>query len=189
MANPNGSGRKVTVLLGGVAAGIIGSRILPPLIGLLTGTRRASAGADPFSLLMDDHRKILSTLDQMIGTPADSKFQRSRLFLMLKRKLAKHALAEEDVVYPIVHGQAGDLDKSKHLYDEHADMKVYLHDLEQKLKSGAEWNSVVEALRDLVRRHAEEEEQQIFPELRRHLTASQLPKISGEISREEAMIL
>src|SRR5690349_11229448 len=100
----------------------------------------------------------------MMAAPADSKVRRSRLFLMLKRKLARHALAEEDVVYPILHGQAGDREESKHLYDEHADMKVYLHELEQRLMSGDEWRSLVEPLRDLIRRHAEEEERRVFPE-------------------------
>ena len=38
---------------------------------------------------------------------------------MLKRKLAKHAMAEEDVVYPIVHNQTAETTESKHLYDEH----------------------------------------------------------------------
>ena len=189
MKQQDNSGRNAALLLGGVAAGIIGSRLLPPLIATLTGAGRARAGSDPFALLIDDHRKILSTLDQMVATPADSRFQRSRLFLALKRKLAKHALAEEDVVYPILHAQPGNRDQSKHLYDEHADMKIHLHELEQKLMSGDEWNSVVVPLRDLIRKHADEEEQQLFPELRRNLSESKLPKVSGEISREEAMIL
>jgi len=189
MKQQDGSGRNAALLLGGIAAGIIGSRLLPPLIGMATGSSRVHSGSDPFGQLIDDHRKILSILDQMVATPTDQKFHRARLFLALKRKLAKHAMAEEDVVYPIVHSQAGDRDLSKHLYDEHADMKIYLHQLEQKLMEGEDWNSVVIPLRELVRRHADEEEQQVFPELRRRLSESKLPKVSGEISREEAMVL
>ncbi len=189
MRERNNSGRNAALLLSGIAAGILGSRILPPLIAMATGSGRAKAGSDPFALLIDDHRKILSILDRMASAPADSKFQRSRLYLALKRKLAKHALAEEDVVYPILHERPGDRDESKHLYDEHADMKIYLHELEEKLMSGEEWNSIVVPLRELVHKHADEEEQQIFPELRRQLGEMKSPKVSGNISREEAMIL
>src|SRR4051794_25221842 len=106
MAHKSGSGGKVAMLLGGVAAGVVGSRLLPPVIAALTGSGRVRGGGDPFALLIADHRQIQSILQEMMAAPIDSKFRRSRLFLMLKRKLAKHAMAEEDVVYPIVHGHA-----------------------------------------------------------------------------------
>ncbi len=68
-------------------------------------------------------------------------------------------------------------------------MKIYLHQLEEKLKSDEEWNSVVVPLTELIRKHAEEEEQVIFPQLRQQLSDANAPTVSGEISREEAMIL
>jgi len=188
MKQQNGGGHTTAVLMG-VAAGILGGKILPPLIATLRGTSRARNGADPFELLIEDHRMIISTLDQMIAAPQDSKVQRGKLLLILKRKLAKHALAEEDVVYPIVYGQAESRDQSKHLYDEHADMKIHLHELEQRVMSGQEWNSVVKPLRELIRHHVEEEEQQVFPQLRQRMGEAKLPKVAGEISREEALIV
>ena len=96
MRRRNGTGRKMAMLLGGVAGGIIGGRLLPPLFAAMTAAGRTRAGADPFALLVDDHRKILSILDEMAASPSDSKLRRGRLFLALKRKLAKHAMAEED---------------------------------------------------------------------------------------------
>jgi hemerythrin-like domain-containing protein len=57
------------------------------------------------------------------------------------------------------------------------------------LKSGEDWTGAVGPLRDLVRRHIEEEEKTIFPEMRRELAQARWPKLSGQISREEAMIL
>jgi hypothetical protein len=54
-----------------------------------------------------------------------SGLRRSRLLLMLKRKLANHALAEEDVVYHIVNRSAQS-DRSKHFHDKHAGMEVLL---------------------------------------------------------------
>src|SRR3954454_9486762 len=127
MRQETNTSRSLSILFGGLAAGIVGSKLLPPLLAALTGSRRVRAGGDPFARLMEDHRRILSLLQQMQAASPDSKLQRSRLFLMLKRTLAKHAMAEEDVVYPIVHNQTGERDESKHLYDEHADMKIFLY--------------------------------------------------------------
>jgi hemerythrin-like domain-containing protein len=48
---------------------------------------------------------------------------------------------------------------------------------------------VVTPLRDLIRSHIDEEERTIFPELRRQLGESALPRVSGQISREEALVI
>ncbi|HEX5430717.1 MAG TPA: haloacid dehalogenase type II [Bryobacteraceae bacterium] len=189
MAYDRSTGRNIAFLSGGLAAGILGSRLLPPLIGAANGFVRARFGQDPFDLLIQDHRRILALLDRMAQEPRDSRARRPSLFLMLKRKLAKHAMAEEDVVYPLVRSQSRDGDQSKHLYDEHADMKVLLFEIEGGLMTGSDWRDPVRALRDLVQRHANQEEQEIFPQLRRNLGHNRAPKISGQIRREEALVL
>jgi hemerythrin-like domain-containing protein len=177
------------ILLGGIAAGAVAGRLLPPLVSALLGSGRVRVGGDPFALLIDDHRQIQSILDQMMAAPADSTARRAGLFLKLKRKLAKHAMAEEDVVYPIVRNESATGNERRHLYDEHAEMKIMLYELEAQLKAGEEWAATVGPLRELIRRHIEEEEGTIFPQLRRQLSASELPQVSGQISREEALIV
>ena len=57
------------------------------------------------------------------------------------------------------------------------------------IRNGESWNETVGMLRSLIREHAEQEEKTIFPELRRELKEIRWPKISGQISREEALIL
>jgi hemerythrin superfamily protein len=177
------------MLAGGVAAGIVGTKLLPAAFGALGGWRRARAGGDPFAQLIDDHRRILSLLGEMAAETSGNRAQRSHLFLMLKRKLAKHALAEEDVVYPIVHNQSAEHDDSRHLYDQHADMKILLYELEGKVKGGQDWAQDVARLTELIRGHVDEEERVIFPQLRTRLTVDKLPRVSGQISREEALIV
>lgn len=189
MRSTNHNGRDTAMLLGGIAVGIVGSRILPPVLAAIAGRRRAKAGGDPFAALIEDHHQILSILDQMVATPTDSTMRRGRLFLMLKRKLAKHALAEEDVVYPIVPADSGERNERKHLYDEHADMKVMLYEIERRIKNSMDWTDVVSPLRELIRHHAEEEETTVFPELRNQLDRTRLPQVSGQIAREEALIV
>jgi hemerythrin superfamily protein len=177
------------MLLAGVAAGVLGSRLLPPLLAAGAASGRVRVGGDPFDLLISDHRKITSLLDQMVAAPTAPIAQRARLFLELKRKLAKHAMAEEDVIYPIVRNDSASGDQRKHLYDEHADMKILMYELEMLLKGGEDWTAVVVPLRDLIRHHIDEEEGTVFPELRRELAKAKLPDVAGKISREEALVL
>jgi iron-sulfur cluster repair protein YtfE (RIC family) len=189
MSGNRSAGRDFAVLLGGIAAGIVGSRLLPPLVAAATGAGRARRGHDPFELLIEDHRMLLSTLDQMLEASTESVTRRASLYLALKRKLGKHALAEEDVVYPLLHNQGQDTEASKELYDEHADMKILLFELEELLKTGGDWSAQVRSLRDLIQEHVNEEEQVVFPKLRQIFDQDRAAKVSGQISREEALIL
>jgi hemerythrin superfamily protein len=188
MTNNRNTGRDFAMMAAGIAAGMLGSRLLPPLVAMANGSIRGASG-DPFDILISDHRTIMSLLDRMAEASSAAHVRRSTLFLALKRKLGKHAMAEEDVVYPLLHNQASDPDGSKELYEDHADIKILLFDIEDALMSGRDWGGPVRQLRDLVRSHIEEEEQNVFPRLREMMAEAQRPKVAGQIRREEALIL
>lgn len=175
--------------LGGIAAGILVSRLLPPLVAQTSGSLRSRMGKDPFNRLIRDHNKLRSILNEMVQIPEGHRPRRIKLYLNLKRTLAKHTMAEEDVVYPLLHGPLHEPQQSKHLYDEHADMKIHLYELEQLLMQNANWSERVRTLRDLVESHIRDEEEVQFPKLRQHLNKRQNMMVSGEISREQALVL
>ena len=183
------SAREIAMLAGGMAAGIIGSRLLPPLLVQAVGSVRSRFGEDPFEPLIRDHRYIVSVLNDMENVSAGSTVHRMKLYLSLKRTLAKHAMAEEDVVYPLLHDEGGDPQSSKHLYSEHADMKIHLYELEQLIKKSEDWTANVRSLRDLIQKHIHEEEQVEFPKLRRMLDEHRNGILARHIRREEAMVL
>jgi len=182
------SGRDWAMLAGGVVAGVIGSRLLPPLLAMGRGAATGSSG-DPFEKLENDHRLILETLRNMEHTDKSSTAKRTGLFLVAKRKLAKHALAEEDVVYPLLTDEAQRREAAKHLYDEHADMKILLFEIETALMRGESWATPVRNLREMVERHAREEEQEQFPRLRQVLGDKKLAQVGAQVHRKEALIL
>jgi hemerythrin superfamily protein len=178
----------MAMLAGGLAAGVLGSRLLPPLLAMARGSMKGAEG-DPFEKLEDDHRLILSTLRSMEQSDDSNSAKRTGLFLMAKRKLAKHALAEEDVVYPLLLNEASRRDAAKHLYEEHADMKVMLFEIESALMEGRSWAEPVRRLREMVEHHAREEEQEQFPRLRQVLAGQRLATVGSQVHREEALIL
>jgi hemerythrin superfamily protein len=173
----------------GLAAGVIGSRLLPPMFAGVTGSMRASFGADPFERLVRDHRQIETTLDEMVRSSEQPLARRTALFVGLKRTLGKHALAEEDVVYPILQEELGDAVAARHLYAEHGEIKVHLYELERTLKSDAGWTERVASLRTLIGRHIREEEDIQFPKLQARMDKGRSRTLAGQIRREAALIL
>ena len=99
--------RGLAAFAGGAAAAFFAARILPPFLAQASGTVRAAAGRDPFDMLANDHRIILALLEEMEHSPDNATFSRMQKLLTVKRRLSAHALAEEDVIYPMLHDTAG----------------------------------------------------------------------------------
>lgn len=181
-----GNSRNVRI---GFAAGFVLSRLAPSLWAQLRGAAGAALREDPFAELIRQHRTLLSLLERMEQTPASAAGRRLFLFLAFKRTIAKHALAEEDVAYPVLYGEAGRPDATEHLYREHADMKIHLFALQKNLRNEEGWKTHVRALRDEIREHARQEEDEIFPQLRELGQARQSSELSRHLRQEEAFIV
>jgi hemerythrin superfamily protein len=175
-------------IVGGLAVGILGSRLLPPMVVQAKETARMRGNGDPFDKLIQDHKLIKATLREMEQT-TEGIGARMKLLMTLKRKLGKHAMAEEDVVYPLVHDELRDRNGSKRLYDEHADMKIALYQLEQMVKANQDWTERVRTLRTLIEDHIREEEEVEFPRLRMALDQQSKARTARHIVREEALVL
>jgi len=177
------------MLAGGMALGAIASRLVPPFAAQMKGAARVKAGGDPFDGLMADHRHFLSLLGDMERSSPDKPLHRTQLLLRLKRRLAAHALAEEDIVYPLLHDEAREEHAAKHLYGEHADIKIHLAALERMPKSDPEWSVRAAALKQLIQGHARQEETVEFPRLRQMLDQRRIARLAGDMDREKALIL
>jgi hemerythrin superfamily protein len=140
-------------------------------------------------VLIADHRIFELLLSEMEKSADNEYLHRTQLFLRLKRRLAAHAMAEEDVVYPLLHDQARAAEDAKHLYAEHADIKIHLHALEQLPKNDREWVQRASALKALIVSHARHEEDVDFPKLRLILSPSEAIRLSGNVQREKALVL
>jgi hemerythrin superfamily protein len=97
-------------------------------------------GTDPFEALAQDHRKVLALLDRLAETNNAAAMRRSAMLFQVKRMLTAHGLAEEDIIYPMLHDDAHRAEETKKLYREHADIKVRLFKLEHKAKDDPSWN-------------------------------------------------
>ncbi|MBV8811222.1 MAG: hemerythrin domain-containing protein [Acidobacteriaceae bacterium] len=165
LRHPYGVNKSRTYLLLGLgtAAGALLGRLLPVVFANASGVAQGLAGLDPFAQLIQQHRTLLSVLDKMEHLTAPDWAKRRLLFLALKRTIGKHALAEENVVYPLLKTQAERHESTQKLYREHASMKIHIFELEVAIRSTDEWRDAVRALRSEIEPHAREEEQTEFP--------------------------
>lgn len=170
--------------VGGGVATFLAARVLPPLVAQLLGSAR-----DPFDALAADHRRVLAALDKLIQADDSRVALRGVGLLKIKRSLTAHALAEEDVVYPALTLQAESEADVRQLVTEHAEIKTYLSQLETRIKDGPGFRELAAELRDVVARHAHQEEAVDFPKLRQRLDARAIAALAGAVSREKAMVL
>jgi hypothetical protein len=81
-------------------------RIAPPVAGQAIRSLSAMAGRDPFDTLAQDHRNVLAMFNVIERTDSSARARRAALLFQIKRMLTAHALAEEDIVYPMLRDDA-----------------------------------------------------------------------------------
>jgi hemerythrin superfamily protein len=168
---------------------MVASRIAPPAAGRAIGTIRAMTGGDPFDALAQDHRKVLALIDAMEQSPDSARARRAAMLFQLKRMLTAHALAEEDIIYPMLRDDAERKEMATHLYREHADMKVRLFELEHRAKDDPGWMACLRELRSMIAAHAKQEEEHEFPRLRAAIGKQSTSQLMGEVQREKSLVL
>ena len=160
------------------------SRIAPPFAGRAIGSLRSMAGTDPFDALAQDHRKVLALFEQIEATDKSATMRRSAMLFQVKRMLTAHALAEEDIVYPMLHDDAHRAEEARKLYREHADIKVRLFELEHRANDDPSWIEGIRELRRIVAEHARRRAGRISEASGRTRSAADIQPIGRGSSRE-----
>jgi hemerythrin superfamily protein len=181
--------RSLTAFAIGAAASAFASRVMPPMAGRAIGRARVAAGGDPFDALAADHRRVLATIDTLLQSDDSATMRRTTGLLQVKRSLTAHALAEEDIVYPLLREEVGAIEAADRLYREHAELKIHLFRLEHMPKNDLRWREELQDLRELIASHAGDEENEQFPKLRARLSREQTARLSSDVEREKQFVL
>ena len=147
-------------------------------------TGNAPTTGDVVDLLLAQHEEVRQLMSRVqaggaVGTEA---------FECLVRLLAVHETAEEEVIYPALRsiGEEGERIAEARKAEE-AEAKRTLSDLEELGVEGRGFALQFQAFRSDVLAHAEAEEQQVFPLLRRSLDADKLESLRTAVERAEKM--
>lgn len=171
------------MLWGAVAAGVAVG--FAANLGRKFAMQAMSGGAagDWFEALKTEHRLTMAIFDKIEATRDDQTTQRMLLLTKLKYSLSKHAIEEENVVYPALRdaGEKGSADK---LNDDHGYIKTYLYELLNMPKDSPAWLAKIRELRALVEEHVREEEDEIYPSFRAGMSDEQNAKLTTLLNKE-----
>jgi hemerythrin superfamily protein len=172
------TGVLVGAAMAGAAVGIaanVGRKLFVQLTSGATG--------DWFDALKTEHAMTLAIFDKIEATDDSQSMMRTHLLAKLKYALTKHALEEENVVYPALR-QANSAYDADHLEEDHGYVKTYLYELETMPKNSSEWLARVRDFRQMLQTHITEEENEVFPRFREMLSAEQNSRITAMMHKE-----
>lgn len=189
--NSNSNQSSKSAFSWGESAGpMIGAAIAGVAIGLAANMGRkfitqsmSGIAGDWDEVLATEHEMTLAIFDKMLATDQSQTWKRSMLLMKLEHALDKHAHEEEMVVYPALR-EANMQTDADHLNEEHLEIKTFLYELHQMGTDASNWLEKVREFRDLVQRHAHEEEEDVFPGFKRDLTEEQNAKITSLVNRD-----
>lgn len=130
-----------------------------------------------------DHTKADTLFMEIERSDDTQKIQ--EYFGQLYKDLSAHANAEEQVVYPAVRSYYS---KTQDLYSEQAEMKQMLEQMRSLNPSAPDFKTNVSRLRDMVRHHKNQEENEMFPIIRDNFSDEQQRQMATEFKRVKSQL-
>ncbi|MEG3956755.1 hemerythrin domain-containing protein [Microcoleus sp. herbarium2] len=130
-----------------------------------------------------DHRKTDTLFMEIASTDDPQKLQ--EFFGQLYKDLSVHAEAEEQVVYPAVSSYYGN---TQELFDEQAQMKQMLAQIKALNPTSSDFKAQVKQLQTAVQDHVRQEENDMFPQIRRHLSEAQMEQMATQFKEAKSTL-
>ncbi|MDC0715118.1 hemerythrin domain-containing protein [Stigmatella sp. ncwal1] len=138
---------------------------------------------DAIALLKADH-KTVETLFRKFEKAGDSaKKLKRKLVDQIIRELAVHAAIEEVVFYPAVRAKAEKLEPQVlEALEEHHVAKWLLSELDSLPADAERFDAKVSVLMESIRHHVTEEEEELFPQVRKAFTPRELREMANALT-------
>jgi hemerythrin superfamily protein len=135
---------------------------------------------DALELLKKDHKTVKELFKKAKGNKNEK--QHKPLFEQIKAELETHTHIEETVFYPAV----AKIDELKEMVleslEEHKQVKTLLREMENLSEDSEKFEPKLQVLMENVEHHAvEEEEEKMFPKLRKFMNAEKLEQLGQEL--------
>lgn len=144
-----------------------------------------SSSGDVVEFLIDQHEQIKSLFRETLAHTGD---EREEYFVQLRRLLAVHETAEEEIVHPRAKEELPDGENIVNArLDEENEAKQVLTELEKLDADSAEFERQLSELRMAVLDHAENEEREEFAQLRRDMSDRELERMVRTVRLSESV--
>ncbi|RAK57096.1 hemerythrin domain-containing protein [Phenylobacterium deserti] len=141
------------------------------------------AAGDWVDALTAEHRMVEKMFDALLKTGDDERLKREMLLTKIAYALTKHAVEEENVIYPALAEHAR-TDQSRHLTEDHLEVKTFIYDLRRTDTSDPRWLLKARAFLGHLQHHMREEEEDIFPSFREALPPEENAKLTKMMNWE-----
>ena len=178
----------------GINLGLMGAAALGLVAGLALGRGKKTVAqaatalhGDWLGVLKAEHRSVQKLLKAMTDTDFGDAARRALLLEKIGDALTRHAVKEENVIYPAM--RASHPDRVGGLYEDHAEMKSLLRDLKELAPEDPLWERKAKAFRKLIEAHIKEEEKVLFPPFHAEMDALDNEKLTKQMNREGSKLL
>ena len=133
---------------------------------------------DAITLLTDQHRALESLMKA--GLDAQQPAQRAASLAQVGDELTKHLSSEEEIFYPAIRANRTE-DILLESLEEHLSLKRLLADLLVLDPAEPTWEAKFKVLSEQAEHHHKEEEEHLFPKVRKALGASELNALGSQM--------
>jgi len=132
---------------------------------------------DALSLLKSDHRTVESLFKRFEASKGASQ-AKEEVCRQIVRELSVHAAIEEEAFYPTIKPRSKELEELVlEALEEHHVAKWVLSELEKMTPDDERLDAKMNVLAESVRHHVREEEQELFPKVRKALSTEELSQL------------
>jgi hemerythrin superfamily protein len=135
---------------------------------------------DAIELLKKQHREVEELFEKFEKTGDGAVKTRMQLFTRIADNFAAHAVIEEKLFYPSVYVGPTE-DKLREAVEEHLSAKRVIADLLDLEPSDEQFKAKMKVLQELVEHHVEEEEESLFPSVRKLLSKQELDAMGEQM--------
>lgn len=143
----------------------------------------ADASKDPITLLSNDHREVKALFREFEGKGDRAQKAKVTLYQEIRQALETHTAIEEEIFYPGVRTAVDDMVAEG--LEEHQQVKTLLKDLAGLDPSDERFDAKMTVLIENVEHHAEEEEKEMFPQVRQALKPAQLEALGTQMAQRK----
>ncbi len=157
-----------------------------------SGRSRSSRTQDAIAFLKAEHREVEDLFKRFEKLGDGAHKSREATVERIIEALSKHAAIEEEIFYPAIRERVEQGEKDDDLVlealEEHHVAKTALNEIEKLPSENERFKAKVTVLMESVRHHVKEEEEEMFPKVRKLFSRSELEEMGERLkaARETA---
>lgn len=153
----------------------------------MSPTPKSAQRPDAIAVLRADHDKVTDLFDTFEGLGPRAHKTRESTVAKIIKELSVHAGIEETVFYPAVRERFAATDEPMVLeaLEEHHLVKLTLNELESMTSESERYDAKVTVLREVVDHHVKEEETELFKQVRKAFTKTELVDLGEQLDAAE----